>query len=349
MNNPDVEILGPARYGQWDAFVDLSPQGDIFCYSWWLDAITKSNFKILVILQRGEIVAGIPIAMDEQGKADIPPLIRTLGVLYKPQEDFSGHTYISAQRQWLSALLEHLPLEGFVQMCMHHNFTDWLPFRWKGLQQTTLYTYIIQYQNKTTACLWNDLNRGRKETINRAIKNGISVEETDDLDLVYHFETLSFERKGLEFSKIFKPQDLKILDEQIKKNGKRTILKAFDKDGHVHATIYIVYNQKSAYALLTGSDPQYRKIGGHTLVMWEAIKFFRDKVGYFNFGGSNMEQIEAHLRGFGGVLTPYFLIYNENFSEKKNSIRYHLGATLFHLYETCKIIKNTISGIISVR
>lgn len=340
MNKPMVEILEPGQYPQWDAFVEQSPQGDVFCHSWWLEAITKSHFKILAITENNEIVAGMPIAMDKQGKANVPLLTRTLGVLYKPQRNLSEHTYISGQRQWLSALLEYLPLNDVVQICTHHNFTDWLPFRWKGFQQTTLYTYIIHYQNKNTDDLWKDLNRGRKETINRAIKQGITIEETDDLDLVYHFETLSFKRKGLKFYISF--EDLKTLDEYITKKGKRAILKASNRNGQVHATIYVVYNQKSAYALLTGSDPQYRKIGSHTLVMWEAIKFFRDKTEYFNFGGSNMEPIESHLRGFGGTLTPYFHIYNEKLIERKNNIRYHLGHILFHSNEIWRIIKNKI-------
>jgi hypothetical protein len=50
----------------------------------------------------------------------------------------------------------------FVQMCTHHNFTDWLPFMWKGFKQTTRYNYIINYENKTFDNLWRNFNQGNK-------------------------------------------------------------------------------------------------------------------------------------------------------------------------------------------
>ena len=94
---------------------------------------------------------------------------------------------------------------------------------------------------------------------------------------------------------------------------------------------------------MSGSDPELRKKGGHTLVMWEAVKYFYDKVNYFNLGGSDIERIEAHLKGFGGTLTPYFHIYNEKLMWKRNDIRFHFSETRFHLNEILKIVINKIS------
>ena len=31
--------LSSEKYSQWDEFVDLSPQGTIFSYTWYLDAL----------------------------------------------------------------------------------------------------------------------------------------------------------------------------------------------------------------------------------------------------------------------------------------------------------------------
>jgi hypothetical protein len=340
MSNLSIVALKPEQYSQWDAFVEQSPQGDVFCYSWWLEAITNSHFKILVSIEQEEIVAGIPIAFDELNKVNEPPVTRTLGVLYKPQEHLPEHKQISNQRKWLSALLEQFPLEDFVQMCTHHNFTDWLPFRWKGFKQTTRYTYITDFRNNNTDKLWKSLSRLQKRMVNKALENGIGVEETDDFALLYHFECLSYERQGLKFRIPF--ENLKFLDDAIKKNGNRSIFKAIDKSGKVHAMLYVAFNKRSAYALLSGSDPELRNMGGHTLVTWEAIKFFCNKVTFYNFGGSDIELIEKHLRGFGGTLTPYFHIYNGNLIWKRNDIRHHLSETSFHIKEVIKIVKKKI-------
>ncbi len=336
-----VKALDYHNYNEWDKFVDQSPQGDIFCYSWWLEAITKSNFKILAIFENNEIVAGIPVAYDAQNKANEPPLTRTLGVLYKNNDYASARKQISTERKWLSELLKHLPLDDFVQMSAHHNFTDWLPFRWKGFKQTTRYTYIISYENRTINDLWQKLELETKRVIRRVQEYGIRVELADDFDLVYKFESMSYERQGLKFR--IPLSELKILDDAIKEKGNRVILKAIDNSNRIHAVLYVANNKKSAYALLSGSDPELRKKGGHTLVMWEAVKYFYDKVNYFNLGGSDIERIEAHLKGFGGTLTPYFHIYNEKLMWKRNDIRFHFSETRFHLNEILKIVINKIS------
>jgi hypothetical protein len=336
----EVKFLTSDYYDQWDSFVDESPQGDIFCYSWWLEAITKSNYKILVIIEENVIVAGIPLALDNQNKINIPPVTRTSGVLYNHQENISARNRKSLERKWMKALLDLIPPDDFVQMCFHQNFTDWLPFRWKGFRQTTRYTYLIDCKDHSPDDLWNNLDIETQRVIRRAKENGITVETTDDFELVYKYEELSYKRQGLSFRIPY--NDLKSLDNAIKQREKRVIFKAASIDGSVHATLYAAFNQRSAYALLSGGDPELRKMGGHTLIMWEAIRYFSGKVNCFNMGGSDIERIEAHLKGFGGTLTPYFLIYNENLAEKPNDFRYHLKQVYFHFVEALKILKNKL-------
>ena len=335
-----VKTLDTHQYSEWNKFVEESPQGDIFCYSWWLESITKSNFKILAIFEDNLIVAGMPLAFDAQKKANEPPLTRTLGVLYKNHKYQSKRKQISTERKWLIAMLKYVSLDDFVQMSTHHNFTDWLPFRWNGFKQTTRYTYIINYYNKTIDDLWSMLEPETRRVIRRAEEAGIRIELSDDFDLVYQFGCLSYERQGLKFR--IPSSDLKSLDDAIKTNGNRLIIKAIDNSSNIHAVLYVGYNQKSAYALLSGSDKNLRKLGGHTLIMWEAIKYFNNKVEFFNFGGSDIKQIEAHLKGFGGTLTPYFHIYNEKLLWKRNDIRHHLGEIRFHFKEILKMVINKI-------
>lgn len=328
MTKLNAVLLRPDQFNMWNSFVDESPQGDVFCYSWWLDVITKSNFKIYAVFHKDTIIAGMPLALDENRKVNEPPLTRTLGVLYKDQAYLSLQKQISNQRRWLSALLNFLPLNEFVQMSMHHNFTDWLLFRWKGFSQTTRYTYLIDYNDEKYKDLYKNLNRGRKESIKKAKKSGIHIEQTDDIALMYKYESMSFQRQGLNFKMSF--NELVLLDKQIKKNIERVVFKATDNMNRIHAMVYVVFNKRSAYALLSGGNPVFRKSGGHTLAMWEAMKYFKDKVDIFNFGGSDLESIERHLKGFGGVLTPYFHIYNEKQLWSRNNIWYHLDRIKFH-------------------
>jgi len=306
--NIQVIRLNSEHYKQWDNFVDESPQGDVFCYSWWLEAITKGNFKIFAIFEKDKILAGIPLAY-YFGKINEPPLTRTLGPLFRNLQHLSEHNKTTLQRQWLNLLFDQIPTDEFEQFCTSHNFTDWLVLRWRGLKQMTRYTYLIVYKEKSKSELWSLLSRGRKETITKARKNKISVKITNDLFQFYELILLTYQRQGIKFW--FSFEDFKLLDDEIANRDRRRIITAFDEQNHAHAAIYLVYNQKSAFALLSAGNPQFRHLGGHTLVMWEAIKYFYGKVDYFNFGGSDIERIENHLRGFGGIITPYFHIYKE--------------------------------------
>ena len=308
-SNLQAITLSPEHYDLWDKFVDDSPQGDVFCYSWWLKAITKSNFKILAILNCNEIQAGIPLAFDENGKINEPPLTRTLGPLYKNIGDISEYSQLMLNRKWLNILLKQITLDEVVQFCTHQNFRDWLPFRWKGFKQMTRYTYLVYYQNQTEEDLWNRLIKNRKWEIIKARKNGLYVEITDDIELFYHLVEMSYERQGLKFG--FKFDDFKRLDDEIHKRDKRRIFLALDKNNRPLAAIYIAFNRKSAYYLLSGSDTETRHLGGHTLAWWESLKYFRTRTDYSNFGGSDIRRIEKYLRGFGGTLTHYFHIFTE--------------------------------------
>ncbi len=337
-----VEFLEPSQYDLWNDFVDCSPQGDVFCYSWWLDAITRSDFRILVVKEKEKIKAGMPLAYDSQKKINLPPLTRTLGVLYCDDKYLSQQKQSSVQRKWLSAMLENIQPDQFVQTCMHHSFTDWLPFRWSGFGQTTRYTYLLSFRGKTIGDLWNDLDNLRKRTIKRAEQNSINIGISEDFNLVYKFASLSYKRQGLDFRIPY--ADLKNLDDAIAKRGNRVIFIAQD-DHKIHAVLYAAFNNRSAYYLLSGSDPDLRNLGGHTLVMWEAIKFFHDKVEYFNFGGSDIESIESHIKGYGGTLTPYFHIFNEDNLQAQQKFMFHVRKLGYHLKSLFVIGLNKVTRI----
>lgn len=329
-----AEILETGQYNAWNDFVDRSPQGDVFCYSWWLDAITDSGFRIYVIKENGEIVAGMPLAFDSFRKINLPPLTRTLGVLFADSKDETGRKISTSHRKCLSLLLDNINPDEFVQTCAHHEFNDWLPYRWKGLSQTTRYTYLLNFRDRSINEISENLDNLRKRTIATARKNGIQTTISSDFSVVYRFAEMSYRRQGLNFNLPF--GELKRLDDAIERRGKRVIFTAL-KENVIHAVLYIAFNKRSAYYLLSGSDPELRGQGGHTLVMWDAIEYFHDKVEYFNFGGSDIENIESHVRGFGGIQTPYFHIFNKN-NIHQTELRHHLKRSMFHLSAAAKAL-----------
>lgn len=339
MADYSVIKLTKEYYSDWNKFVDSSQQGDIFCYSWWLDSVTKSHYDIYAIIEKEEIVAGLPIAYDKYRKINELPFTRTLGILFKSLQGTDQHRRTSLERKWSTLLLENINIKDFRQFCTHHNFSDWLPFKWKGLKQTTRYTYLLDYEGKTIDDLRRNLNRGKKSLINKAENAGITVQECDDFDLLYHYIEMTFTRQEKKFSMPF--IEMKALDDSIRRNGNRLILKAVDQNANIHAINYFAYNQKSAYYLVSGSESAFSNSGGQSLILFEAIKYFYNKVDHFNFGGSDIKQIEEHFRGFGGIQTPYFHIYNDHLLHD-NDLKYNINEALFYFSSALKAMKTKL-------
>ena len=325
METADVRPVTPGEYDAWNRFVDESPQGDVFCYTWWLEAATRGDFRILAIRCAGRIVAGFVLPFYGSGSINEPFLTRTMGVLFQAGEGLPPRTRAARERAQLTALLEAAPLDRFVQSCMNHNVTDWLPFRWKGLQQTTRYTYLIDVAGRTEAELWAGLSRNQAGHVRGARRAGISVRPTDEPGRAYEFTLKSFARQGARLRVPF--EAFCRLDEALARFGHRVILEAVDASGRVHAVDYWACRPgRSAYRLLAGADPAVRSQGGHCLLLWSAIERFGREVAVVDFGGSDLKPVERHFRDFGGRQTPYFHIFNPDHPDlrgRPDGIRYH--------------------------
>jgi len=313
MVKTNVTYLEEKNYGQWNRFAAESPQGYPFCYSWWLETVTNNDFKILTVEEHGEIVAGFILPFYTTGQIKDPYLTRTSGVLYNRRGEETNIHRVSMERRWINALLKQIQIDTFVQLCFHPNFVDWLPLRWSGYYQTTKYTYIFDYKKEDMNTIKKNIGVNQKRNIKKAAKNKLRVLESDDADLAYEFSCLSFDRQHEKFP--YSRRGIQKLDHAVKKNGKRKIFMVVDEHNTIHAVNYVVYDHKSAYHLLSGSDPRYRDKGGHTLLLWHTIDYFKDYVGIFDLGGSNIQPIEEHYRRFGGTQTPYFNIFNKAYVE----------------------------------
>ena len=81
-----------------------------------------------------------------------------------------------------------------------------------------------------------------------------------------------------------------------------------DRKGRIHAAVWLVWDNGTAYFLMTGSDPEFRRGGALKLVIWEAVRFARTIAKRFDFEGSMIRPIENAFRDFGARQTPYFVI-----------------------------------------
>src|SRR5215471_21852385 len=93
----NLRFLETYEYPLWDALVDVSPQGSVFCQSWWLEAV--GNVRVLACFSGDEVVAGIPLWQEKRFGIRVcmmPKLTQTWGVVMRP---FEGKPVTVAARE----------------------------------------------------------------------------------------------------------------------------------------------------------------------------------------------------------------------------------------------------------
>lgn len=281
----------------------------LFHRDWWLDATCGEAGWGVALAEKGdEIIGSLPYAVRRRlgfTLLGMPPLTPALGPWVK--HTASGHANrLSREKEVYQALVDDLPPYDRYVQGWHRHRTNWLPFYWKGFQQTTRYTYVLSELSDEES-LWSNLRGSVRTDVRKAEQRfGLKVNEHPTLEPFLTLSHKTFQRQGKE--QPFSDSIVRRIDQACSDRGCRRILVAEDADGRCHAGAYIVWDDDSAYYLLGGADPELRSSGAASLCLWEAIRFAGQIAQNFDFEGSMIEQIERFFRAFGAVQTPYFIV-----------------------------------------
>jgi lipid II:glycine glycyltransferase (peptidoglycan interpeptide bridge formation enzyme) len=292
----------------WDRFVDRSPQGCIFCRSWWLDAMCGGRAEVLVLRKGDHIVAGMPLPLGRKAwwsTLTMPPLTQTLGVLLEPEGEGKEVTRLANETAVLRALVDAIPKVDFFRISFHHAFTNWLPFHWAGYEQTTRYTYVIDDLSDLDAVRDNFAPQLRTK-LRKAEKSGIRVEPSDDLELLIELNRKTFAHRGSD--RPYSEAELRALFHACAQHDARTLLIARDAGGRAHAALCVVHDGRCMYNLVGGTDPELRQSGANHLALWRALELAHRRGVAFDFCGSMLEGVESFNRSFGGRQARYFTL-----------------------------------------
>jgi len=312
-----VEFLEKPLKNEWNSFVDSSPQGSVFCYYEWLEFSTDNDFQILVYKENGRIMAGMPLPFYSTGKIRLPLLTQKMGVLF---EDFSNIKYVTRLEKEKKIIYEFIDVltreKKSYSMNFDWHFDNWLPFYWRGYEQTTRYTYVIDFSNKTLDQIWQDMDERTRNSIRKAEKSSLRIFRTTDVERFYEINKMTFERQKMKI--LYSFEYVQKIYETFKDNI--LIFEATDGGGNTHAMNFYIADNRSVYYLMSGADPDFRSSGAQNKIHWEAIKHFYGRVKYFDFEGSMIENVEANFRKFGGVQKQYFHIYSKSILRKVKDI-----------------------------
>jgi GNAT superfamily N-acetyltransferase len=303
---PESEILRPHQLGEeWDVFVTASPQGSIFCRSWWLDAVCPDAYQVLVLRRGGRIVAGLAMRYSRQLGFDalhMPPITPILGVLLAPPTSANYEKNLSHEMDTLRSLAAAVPAASYFNTYCHYAFTNWLPFYWAGFQQTTFYTYAFEDLTDLQKIL-DGFHHSKRKNIKRA-ETLVSVR--DDMTAADFFRnhelTLAKLGERVSYSReVF----LRLHAACVAKGAAKTWY-AIDAEDHIHAAIFVVFDERSAYYLVSSIDPDERNSGAATLLIKHALEYLAPRTCRFDFEGSMIEGVETSFRRFGAKQIPYF-------------------------------------------
>jgi hypothetical protein len=293
--SPPVSIA-QAVASPYDELVATSPQGSVFCTSWWLDAVAPGHWRTNELEENGRVVAAWPTVVRTTRLGEVhagAPLTPFLGPLFPPGE---GARRRSREIAFVESLLERIGGFAHLEARCNPAFDYWTPLRWRGFRQTTNYTWRLPDLSDldTVFAGFRENIRGH---VRAAEKSGMSVAEGGLADFL-ELHRRRFARD---------PVGIDRIDAAARERSARTILVARDTDGTPRAGGYFVHDERFTTYLLAATDAEAR--GAASLVLWEAIKRASSRGTAFDFEGSMLRHVESFVRSFGGVPTPYSIVW----------------------------------------
>ena len=293
------------------SFCEENQNLPIFFQPFWLDVVYGSKqWEVCLAFNKNQEITGVlPYFLDTYfgfPVVKMPPLTPYQGVwLNYPDNLKKQHALHTFQKRVSSELMNQLPNCQYYAQRYPPTFKNWHPFHQKGYHQTTRYTYIIP-NIKNHNRVFQDFHPKVRNRIRVAEKEGIEISTIDDLSLFYEINHLIFKAKkqAIPYSYTF----LKNLDKKLVEQGRRMIFCAQDQQEDILAVGYFVWDNKYAYYLAGGANPEFSNLHALSLLLWQAIQDLSERVEHFDFEGSMLPEVEHFFRAFGGTLTPYYKI-----------------------------------------
>jgi hypothetical protein len=295
-----------AAKDEYRAFCNQEDSLPLFARDWWLDAaVGRRGWDVVLVKSGNLVVASMPYTVRNRYGMRIfsqPALTPLLGPWFRKSED-RPIKQLCSENELMQALIDQLPRFDHFAQTWHPNITNWQPFYWNGFSQTTYYTHILKDLTNTEK-LWDGLDSKVRRIIHKA-HNEYRLEVRDDLPLeeLLKLNHKTFDRQGL--SPPYADEFVRRLDQACVNRGCRKLFITVDRRGVPLSGDYCVWDQNSAYNLLSGTDPVYRQSGANSLCLWESIRHAANVTRQYNFCGSMIEPLEVYLRSFGGVHVPY--------------------------------------------
>lgn len=281
--------------------------GSIFNTIEWTNIFGNSVSRYGIYNKGNELIGGFITYKEKRFGLSFyrnPPFTQTIGPFLK----IEARNPVRVMDTWKKALtlmiglIEELNYSIF-SITLNKNIIDMQPFFWRKFKVIPVCTYILCL-NISLENIWEKMSSERRKSINKALKDELSVKKITDYEIISSLVIKTFTRQRKAVNEFYLN---KILFEFA--NNKNSFAFATFNNYDPIACSFCVYDRDTAYYILGGYDCENRHHGAGALSMWEAIKYAKFlELKKFDFEGSMVPQIERYFRGFGGQLTPYYCV-----------------------------------------
>lgn len=301
-------IIGNTKHQKYRDFARIQTDMPIFTKGWYLDAVYGDEWEVITVERNNEIVASLPYITKKKGFFTYIYqhfFTQTLGPFIRP--DFRT---TNQEMKLMKELISQLPDVAAFEQNFHYSISNWLPFKWEGFDQTTMYTYVIEDITDLDK-VWSGFSSNYRNKIKKAEKL-VEVVTNRSLEDFYETAKMSFERQGIDV--IYDYDFLHQFDSRLYMESRNKIFFAQDKEGQIHSVLYLTLGDESAYLHLAGENPDLRNSGAGILLIWEAIKYASKEEGLkkFDFQGSMIPTVEKVRRECGATQKAYSRVWKYN-------------------------------------
>jgi hypothetical protein len=302
----------------WDAFVAASPQGSVFCASWFLAALGVEVDRYF--LRAGGRVQAAALVLRRDGAPIAAPHPFTMyqGLLLAPEVGaWPAHRAGKGIVDLTTALLDGLTaLYPKLSFCMHPSFTDMRGVQWYRYGRPDAARLDVRFTGVLPLAGFGDLDgylaavrTTRRYEHRRAQNRQLVVEASDDIDTLDRLHRATFERQGLGRDEA-EARLLRAITSAALAADAGELLIGRTPAGEAASATLFVRDAHTSYYLFGANAPALRSLNAGTLLVVESVRRALERgLARVDFCGVNSPNRGDFKTSLGGVVTPYFVAH----------------------------------------
>ena len=302
----------------WDAFVSLSPQGNVFCRSAFLDAL-GIDYDTWLLQEGGRALVGAVLLKGGQGGVLAAPYpfsmyhgVLLSGALYAAPPHRRYKEGLTLTSILLAELEQRYPSLSF---CLHPGFDDLRAFSWFHYHRRELgvfnislnYTGIIDLGMPGFEAYLATIRSCKRREYRLALKNGLTAETSNDLVVLENLYRMTFERQGATKSS----EELRLvraIAQAAIAQGFGEILLVRLPGGEVASATLFLHDEHTGYYLIGANHPDYRNTYSGVFAFVESCRRCHARgLKQIDTCGINSPNRGDFKTSFNAVPKPYFV------------------------------------------